>query len=461
MTRLLILLWVYFSFLIQGFSQCEGLPNLFQISGSFNTESGDPIHGIESLTFENTTDNTSTTATAFDQTYSRFLTYCGIGFNLKFNHPLKESNVKNGLTIGDLVVISKHILGVELLDSPYKIVAADINNSCALSTLDLIEFRNIILDINTSFSNNFNWRFFPTNFTFADPLDPFIDCLSNYDYPFESYQVPPPAMLVRDFIGIKVGDVNETVDPLMMPQGTGNESISTRAANLDGASTVIFPQISGKRGDRITIPMLANGNLDVLGFQFALQFAPEFLSFNGAFGTTRLEFSNDHMGLKRVDQGEIRVCWHDLTVQGVSFSQNEALLNFEFEVLQDFESLDQLLHINESIMPTELVTEQMEIFSIQAEFDTNAAIDQLLTWAVFPNPFQQETSISIQSQDAQQGIIQVFNMQGSLVVQQSIQIMPGRSIIALKEGANLEAGAYVITATFENAYLTDRMIKID
>lgn len=39
--------------------------------------------------------------------------------------PEKTTNVPNGATTFDLVLISRHILGVEALGTPYKIIAAD------------------------------------------------------------------------------------------------------------------------------------------------------------------------------------------------------------------------------------------------------------------------------------------------------------------------------------------------
>ena len=40
-----------------------------------------------------------------------------------------------------------HVLGQEVLDSPYKMIAADINNDKEISALDLIELRKLILGV--------------------------------------------------------------------------------------------------------------------------------------------------------------------------------------------------------------------------------------------------------------------------------------------------------------------------
>jgi len=67
--------------------------------------------------------------------------------------PEKDINPTNGVTTYDLVLISQHILGVADLASPYKIIAADANQSGSVTTLDLVELRSLILQVYTEFPN--------------------------------------------------------------------------------------------------------------------------------------------------------------------------------------------------------------------------------------------------------------------------------------------------------------------
>lgn len=61
--------------------------------------------------------------------------------------PLKDDNPMNGVSTFDLVLMSKHILGIEPLNSPYKIIAADINKNGSVTTFDIVELRKLILGI--------------------------------------------------------------------------------------------------------------------------------------------------------------------------------------------------------------------------------------------------------------------------------------------------------------------------
>jgi hypothetical protein len=63
--------------------------------------------------------------------------------------PVLDANYLNGVSTFDLVLIQRHILGVQLLDSPYKMIAADANNSQTITTSDIIMLRRLILSILT------------------------------------------------------------------------------------------------------------------------------------------------------------------------------------------------------------------------------------------------------------------------------------------------------------------------
>lgn len=123
--------------------------------------------------------------------------------------PEKLIHSANGVSTFDLVLISRHILGVEPFNSPYKIIAADVNRSGTVSTLDLILLRRVILGVDSSFSNNTSWRFIPADYEFPIPANPF------FGTGFPEIALIPNLQkdTVINFIGIKVGDVNASADP--------------------------------------------------------------------------------------------------------------------------------------------------------------------------------------------------------------------------------------------------------
>jgi hypothetical protein len=118
--------------------------------------------------------------------------------------PEKDDNPLNGVTTYDLVLVSKHILGLEPLNSPYKMIAADANKSGSITTFDIVEIRKLILGIYTELPNNTSWRFVDKSFSFPNPNNPFQTL-------FPEVVTVTNAMVHQtgeDFTGVKIGDVN-------------------------------------------------------------------------------------------------------------------------------------------------------------------------------------------------------------------------------------------------------------
>ena len=124
--------------------------------------------------------------------------------------PTKNINPLNGVTTFDLTLISKHILGIEALDSPYKMIAADVNQDGKITTFDIVTLRKLILGITTELPNGKSWRFLPENYVFPNPQNPFMPTFP------EQIEVPNTADPVPSdyrFKGVKIGDVNLSADP--------------------------------------------------------------------------------------------------------------------------------------------------------------------------------------------------------------------------------------------------------
>ncbi|MEN0049933.1 MAG: hypothetical protein AAF806_22920 [Bacteroidota bacterium] len=130
-----------------------------------------------------------------------------VGTNYEIQ-PSKNINPINGTSVQDLIIIQKHNLNREPFTSLYDIIASDINNSKSISVIDLIELNKVILGRSTAFPNNTSWRFMPTTFD-TQSVD-----ITNFDFVFpESVELQVRATNDRiNFTGIKIGDVNDSVN---------------------------------------------------------------------------------------------------------------------------------------------------------------------------------------------------------------------------------------------------------
>ena len=147
--------------------------------------------------------------------------------------PCANSNVLNGVTTLDRVIISRHLEGVQAIDSPYKIIAADVDQDDAITGLDTVVIYELILGQLPNFPNNKSWRFIEEAYVFPDPTNPFLE-----DYPEEVIIDNLVNDTTINFIGVKLGDIN-------------NSAVSTlgnTAINCDGSpisNTSDFETIDG------------------------------------------------------------------------------------------------------------------------------------------------------------------------------------------------------------------------
>ncbi len=118
--------------------------------------------------------------------------------------PLVTANHLNGVTTFDIVQVFRHLSGQELLDSPYKRIAADADDSYSITAQDTLVMGQLILGIITTFPGIESCRFIPASHVFPDPANPFPYPTSITVNNLSGNQTN------ADFIGVKVGDINYT-----------------------------------------------------------------------------------------------------------------------------------------------------------------------------------------------------------------------------------------------------------
>lgn len=120
--------------------------------------------------------------------------------------PIRDTFQLNGVSTYDLVLISKHILGVEPLSSTWKMIAADVNRSNTITTYDIVEARKLILGIYPVLPAAQSWRFLPATTSFPDPTNPFKTGTVLND--FITVSNLQANFTAGNFTAVKVGDVD-------------------------------------------------------------------------------------------------------------------------------------------------------------------------------------------------------------------------------------------------------------
>ncbi len=160
-----------------------------------------PLAGV---TVSLTGSENRSTQTAADGSY-RFIVNAGCSFTVR-PEPVNSNATANAVTTVDLSLTRRQILQVSALGSPYRLLAADVNGSRSVSTLDLFWMQKLILGTTNIFPAGL-WRFVPSDYVFPDPVTP--------------WDAPPSRTYTnlmgdahgQDFVAIGLGDVNQSWTP--------------------------------------------------------------------------------------------------------------------------------------------------------------------------------------------------------------------------------------------------------
>ena len=325
--------------------------------------------------------------------------------------PLKDDNPMNGVSTFDLVLMSKHILGIEPLNSPYKIIAADINKNNSVTTFDIVELRKLILGIYSELPNNTSWRFVQKDFAFNNPSNPFAD---SWPEVYQISDLQSGGFNSGDFAAVKVGDLNGSVVPnsLVSAEDRSNGTIFFDLLDRDVKAGETF-EVSLKTADKTA------------GYQFTL-------NLDGLEATGIVPGEN-----MTTDNFAI---FSDAITSSVDGNAGEFTVKFRATKAG---KLSEMLSIGSRITRAEAYNDNGDRYDVALRF--NGANGSVVSGAGFellqntPNPVQQRTTITFNLPEAADATLTITNAEGRVIktVQNSFQ--KGLNTITLNR-AELEAG---------------------
>jgi hypothetical protein len=171
------------------------------VEGDILTPTGLPIRGV--WVYSGQGDSTRTDSLGhykFDQLLP------GKNYTIR---PKSSGNWLNGVDAYDLILISRHIINLEPMNTPEKLIAADANISGTVTNFDIVQLRKVLMGSLPGVADGKSWRFIPANQTFISLDNPFTT-------PFaESIQIIglDSDRANINFKGIKVGDIDGNVNP--------------------------------------------------------------------------------------------------------------------------------------------------------------------------------------------------------------------------------------------------------
>ncbi|MEZ4919731.1 MAG: hypothetical protein R2792_11580 [Saprospiraceae bacterium] len=349
--------------------------------------------------------------------------------------PYKNDLHLNGVTVWDFWLVARHILGLEILPSPYAMIAADINKSGTITSFDLVEMRKLMLGVYSELPNNTSWRFVDANFAFPNPINPFTT-----QFP-ESPIIDEPADTIYNFdlVAIKVGDVDCSAGPGAAPEGNDRftEPLVIKKGTIQNG---IF-----------RLPVFLEKDTRLNALQFSLHFDPEALVIKDVISAALGE------GLEWASPqpGELNLVWVHPDAKQIGPGQALAYIEFQAEsVSSDCSSLQEGIRLKGLA-----VTDQMEQMDLHLEF-TEVQPPSSNVVRAYPNPITEGATLEIRAAQAAPATLEIRDAFGGLQWEKQWQAAKGFEPVVIPEEAFPQKGIYFYFIQVGNERYSGQLIRI-
>ncbi len=352
-----------------------------------------------------------------------------------------DSDLINGVSTLDLVMIQRHILGLELLKTPEQIIASDADNSGRVTASDLTAIRKAILGISSSFPNGQkSWRFITSNQTFADNQSPF---------PFvESYHYKSlkDNNVEQNFKAIKIGDVNSSAIIDLKNGGTELRSLQTlKLASL----------IQKDEYGELSVQILSEDIAEIAGYQFTMEFnADKYELSDIQYQQTGMDEGN--FGLNNVQSGIITTSWNK--EKGVQLVKDTPLFTLKFKAKGSYNG-ENIVNLSSKITPA--IAFNQDLTSLDVKLNLRSDVSRYELMQNKPNPFHELTKIEFELPEAADVTITVTDMTGKVV--KLIQSYYNKGVNVISVNAQELGATGVFMYKIESGSFTDtkKMILLE
>ncbi len=308
-------------------------------------------------------------------------------------------NPRDGISTYDLLLIQRHILGIQTLEDPYQLIAADVNNSKSVTATDILQLRRLILGIYDEFPQNSSWKCIDGREKIKDPgqIWGYREFINLRDIEGETNDL--------DFLAIKIGDVDRSYQ---MGQRSNNS-----AYRSEESSTFEISNQSFDKGENIEIKMRPGQKDAIIGFQTTLDFNSSDLEYTG-FKEGSLKISGSHINENNAGIGQLAISWNDDA--GIDYNQNEELFTLQFRTKTKGD-LKSNIYFSDKVARSELYTDNLKVKKLKLEIseleqDIGTSIELFQNR---PNPFTSETVIRFVLPTESEANLSIFETSGRLV----------------------------------------------
>ena len=350
-----------------------------------------------------------------------------------------EINKANGVTTLDVALIQSLILAKSFLNSPFKILAADVSGDKKVTALDIVYIKRLILGVDTTYPGKKLWNFVDSSYKFADSTLPF---------PYKdsvSYTGLSANKNNQTFVGYKLGDVNWDWNPaIAKPQ----------INNINAVELNYNPTVFRDNEEIIKVPVMVKNFKDMLGIQFAINFDATLLQWKGISNNTL----GIEMGTTHANDGSISFLWVDPKNEIKTLDDGNVL----FELLFKKNDNGQLIIDNLNTNILKLDGSVTSVVAYDKDYQSHNVVfkpslinlsDSKNVCTVFPNPAKGLVNITGKNIST----IKITDINGKLLLLKS-KIVSNNSFIDLH---SISKGVYIMKVQFQNGGETCQKLLVE
>ena len=355
--------------------------------------------------------------------------------------PSKDEDDGNGVNTLDLILIQRHILGLEKLESPYQYIAADVNNNQRIDGTDLVELRKFVLGIYNTFPDNDSWRFVDADYQFYDQDNPWTNFID------ESVKILNTENDVdADFIGVKIGDVNGSVI-----SNANNVAIQSRSQRWPLVLEIEETELNANH--IIRIPVFASNYENVSGWQGTFSFNPTVLEI---IDIKPSEILNDKLeiNMHQVQKGVVSFLHANNVTEDLD--NNMPLFHIEVKAIQNT-LLSESITLSSSLTPNEAYRSYADVVPLELKFKEKIKSNRVL--AVIPNPWIESTRIAVEIGQPGDVKWEFYDQSGRLVHEYATHYSIGNHSLNLSHSDIAVEGVIFIKLITDNEVFDYKMVK--
>jgi hypothetical protein len=333
--------------------------------------------------------------------------------------PVSDWKPRLGVTAFDLYLLQLHIIQLAPFTDGMQYVAADINNDERINNDDFQALKAIVLRNTDQFPNNHSWRFIDKTYHF-NSMD------SIFPFPEIRYANVPSDIAERmDFTGIKVGDIDYSVEP------------AEASMRTDLSMTITLrDRMLGPNESKLSLPLSEEYAYSAM----ELYLDHDQISVEGMRGRPFRDAYIQNNRIVALNNGKASIKGGELEID----------LEIDAEIL-----LSNLLQADNAELV--LFDKNGNAYQVKFRFETEV---KEYTFNAYPNPFTSNLKLDVELPEASDYTVVIYDVMGKKVYENQMNFDKGHQSVRLDLTNLTVSGMYTLRIfDGDQKVFTKRLLK--